>query len=589
MKWNRTHHCGELNAKEIGKEVILMGWVHRRRDHGGLIFIDLRDREGITQVVLNPSENPDAHRIGHEIRSEFVLAVSGKVVERPSGTINSQLPTGEIEILLEGLEILNPSKALPFPIDEETDISEILRLKYRYLDLRRPFVQNIFIFRHQVVKGIRDFLNGHGFLEIETPFLTKSTPEGARDYLVPSRVNPGAFYALPQSPQIFKQLLMISGFERYYQVVRCFRDEDLRADRQPEFTQVDIEMSFIHEKDIITLMEELIRKIFLEIKGIELKKPFPQIPYIEALERFGTDKPDTRFGLELKDLSEVVRNVSFKVFIDALNNGGCVKGINAKSMGKISRKDIDGWVEKSKALGGKGLAWIKVTETGFDSPIVKFFKKETLEQMASILKATSGDLLFLVADQKKVVQTCLGGLRLALSEKLKICPKDIFEPIWVVDFPLVEYDPVEKRYSALHHPFTAPKEEDIGFLNAEPLKVRSRAYDLVLNGEEIGGGSIRIHQRDIQKKVFNLLNMTEEESQSKFGFLLEALEYGAPPHGGIAIGLDRLIMMMSGTESIRDVIAFPKTQKAICPLTDAPNKISKKQLKELHINLNHVK
>lgn len=587
-KFNRSHSCGALTTQQVGEKVHLSGWVHRRRDHGGLIFLDLRDREGITQVVFNPATDTEAHQVAHEVRNEFILSVSGEVVRRPEGTINPQVKTGEIEILADSIQILNPSKPLPFSIEEESDVSEFVRLKYRYLDLRRPSLQKIFKMRHRAVRSFREFLHRQGFLEIETPFLTKSTPEGARDYLVPSRVNPGTFFALPQSPQLFKQLLMISGFERYYQVVRCFRDEDLRADRQPEFTQVDIEMSFIDEEDILDLMEDLVATVFRETKGIELHRPFQRISYTQALNRYGTDKPDLRFGLELEDLSAVVQNGKFKVFQDALKQGGCVKGLNAKGLAQISRRELDEWVEKAKALGAKGMAWIKVSHKGFDSPIVKFFEPDLLDQISAQLKGEEGDLLFFVADQPSVVHQTLGHIRLSLSEQKGVVDQNQFSPVWVTDFPLFEFDPADKRYVAIHHPFTAPKEEDIPFLDSDPLKVRSRAYDLVLNGQEVGGGSIRIHHQEMQKKIFALLKMEEEESRKRFGFFLDALEFGAPPHGGIAFGLDRLMMLLSGSESIRDVIAFPKTQKAICPLTEAPSKVDAKQLKELHIKIDRV-
>ncbi len=585
---NRTHSCGALTIQDVGKTVRLLGWVHRRRDHGGLIFLDIRDREGITQVVFNPETAPDSHQIAHGVRSEFVLAVSGEVIKRPEGTVNPQLNTGEIEIVGNDIKILNPSNPLPFSIEEETDVSENIRLKYRYLDLRRPSLQKNFLLRHKAVRNFREFLHHHGFLEIETPFLTKSTPEGARDYLVPSRVNPGTFFALPQSPQLFKQLLMISGFERYYQVVRCFRDEDLRADRQPEFTQVDIEMSFADEEALMGLMEKLIATVFRETRGVTLNLPFPRYSYTEAIARFGSDKPDIRFGLELKDVSALVKKGKFKVFVDAIEQKGCVKGINAKGMAKISRKELDEWVEKAQGFGAKGMAWIKITENGYESPIVKFFDPKDLDLIASQLEGKKNDLLFFVADQFSIVHQTLGNIRLLLGQKLNCIDPNQFSPLWLTDFPLFEMDPIENRLIAVHHPFTSPREEDLALLESDPSKVRSRAYDLVLNGHEVGGGSIRIHRPEIQRKIFDLLKIGKEEAREKFGFLLDALEYGSPPHGGIAFGLDRLMMLLCGTESIRDVIAFPKTQKAICPLTEAPNKVDKKQLKELHIKLNRV-
>jgi aspartyl-tRNA synthetase len=581
----RSHHCQELTARAIGQEVVLMGWVQRRRDHGGVIFVDLRDREGITQVVFNPTVSQEVHDKAQVLRNEYVIAVRGKVEHRPEGMTNPQLFTGEIEVLVTELRILNAAQTPPFMIEDQVDASETVRLKHRHLDLRRAALQKNIMLRHKATASIRSFLNNAGFLDIETPVLTRSTPEGARDYLVPSRVNPGSFFALPQSPQLFKQLLMISGFDRYYQIVKCFRDEDLRADRQPEFTQVDMEMSFIGEEDVMAISEGLMASLFRDSIGVDLQPPFERLTYDEAIQRFGLDKPDLRFGLELEEISDIVARSDFKVFASVVNNGGIVKALNAKGCSHFSRKEIDDLTEYVSVYRAKGMAWIKVKEDAWQSPIAKFFSDEEKAALTARLDMAPGDIVFFVADQPKVVNESLGHLRNHLGQKLGLIDPKEFRFVWITRFPMMEYDENAKRFEALHHPFTAPLDEDFDDLARQPEKVRSRAYDLVLNGTEIGGGSIRIHQPEMQKAVFQALGLAEAEYQEKFGFLLSALESGAPPHGGIAFGLDRILSMLCGSESIRDVIAFPKTQRAACLLTNAPSEASKAQLEELHLRV----
>lgn len=584
----RTKHCNALRAADVGGEVVLMGWVQRRRDHGGVIFIDLRDREGLTQVVFNPEYNPAVHEKAHDIRNEYVLAVRGRVEHRPEGMTNPNLSTGEIEVMVNELKILNTAKTPPFMVEDDIDVNENIRLQHRHIDLRRPKLQKNIIMRHKAAAAVRNYLNSQEFLEIETPFLTRSTPEGARDFLVPSRLNPGNFYALPQSPQLFKQLLMVSGFDRYYQIVRCFRDEDLRADRQPEFTQIDLEMSFVGEDDVMAIAEGLVAAVFREVLGKEVAIPFERMSYADALARYGLDKPDIRFGLELGDITDIVANSGFKVFADAVKKGGIVKALNAKGCAGFTRKEIDDFTAFVAVYRARGLAWIRVKEDEWQSPITKFFTDEEKRAMAERLDMKPGDLVFFGADQPTIVNEALGHLRNHLGRKLGLIDDSIFRFLWVTDFPLMEYDETEKRYQAMHHPFTSPAEEDYDKLEADPLHIRSRAYDMVLNGSEIGGGSIRIHQKELQVRVLKSLGLSQAEYENKFGFLLSALESGAPPHGGLAFGFDRLMTILCGCSSIREVIPFPKTQKGACLLTEAPSSASKAQLDELGLRVRAI-
>ena len=584
MNNERTHDCGTLSDSHIGETVTLCGWVHTRRDHGGLIFVDLWDKYGMTQVVLNPQIDQLAHDHAQSLRGNFVIAITGKVRARPNDMVNTKLKTGKIEVYVDELHILNPSETPPISPWEPQDTSEVLRLKYRFLDLRGPVLQRNLKTRYDITRVARNELHRNGFMEIETPVLTKSTPEGARDYLVPSRLNPQKFYALPQSPQLFKQILMVSGMDRYFQIVKCFRDEDLRFDRQPEFTQIDIEMSFGSEKFIFQMLEEMMAEIYKEILDVKIDTPFPVLKYQDAIDRFGTDKPDMRFDMEIVDLGEIVRGTSFKVFAQVLESGGQVRALNVKnSADTLSRKILDDLTEIAKTYGAKGMAWIKVQKDGLQSPIIKFFEQEMLDQMLKALGSQPGDTVVFIADTPKIVADALAHLRLALGKQLNLIDesKNVFT--WVTEFPLVEYDETEKRYTAMHHPFTAPREEDLDKFESDPGSIKARAYDLVLNGNEIGGGSIRIHQKEAQEKMFKLLGIGQEEAESKFGFLLDALKYGAPPHCGIALGLDRITMLLTGAGSIRDVIAFPKTQKATCLMTQAPSEVDPKQLRELRL------
>jgi len=584
LRLKRTYFCGSLTKEDTGKTVVLAGWVRKRRDHGGLIFIDLSDKWGIVQLVFNPQENPEPYGQAHSLRDGWVISLRGHVSLRPAESVNPGISTGEIEVLVEEMEILNPCLPLPFPPEDKIEVGEEVRLRYRYLDLRRPVMQRNLSLRYRVTKAIRNFLDGKGFMEIETPFLTRSTPEGARDYLVPSRVNPGQFYALPQSPQLFKQVLMVAGVDRYFQMARCFRDEDLRADRQPEHTQVDIELSFIQEEDIFKLIEEMLSLLFQEILGISLPTPFPKLVYQEAMRRYGTDKPDLRFGMELIDLSSLISSGNFRVFNDVLAKGGQVKALRVPGGGSFSRKKLDDLKSWVTLYGASGISWILLRGKKIASPLTNYFSQDILKEVIAQMEAEPGDAIIFVADKSEVVAAALGQLRLHLARELNLIPGDKYQPVWIIDFPLFEFDS-QGRLTPLHHPFTSPQEEDLPKLKKAPTKVRARAYDIVLNGEEIGGGSIRIHQRKIQENILKLLGIDEVEARDKFGFLLEALSFGAPPHGGIALGLARLVMILAGEPSIREVIPFPKTQRAICLLTRAPSSVTRDQLKELHIQV----
>jgi aspartyl-tRNA synthetase len=581
--WKRSHYGGELRAADEAGTVTVMGWVHTRRDHGGVIFVDLRDRTGLVQVVFHP-DSPAAFAVAEELRSEYVVAVRGRVAHRTPETVNPNLPTGEIEVVAAEATLLNRCRSLPFQIDGSENVAESTRLKYRYLDLRRPEMQARLLFRHRLTKTVRDYLDQHGFIEIETPVLTKSTPEGARDYLVPSRVSPGHFYALPQSPQLFKQLLMVAGFDRYFQIVRCFRDEDLRADRQPEFTQIDMEMSFVQPDDVMAVTEGMLAAA-AAVCGIEVPRPIPRITYDDAIRRFGIDRPDMRFALELAEVTDAIRGTQFKVFREAVEKGGIVKVLRLPDGERLSRKDLDNLPEIVAPYGAKGVAWVRLTPNGWQSPIAKFLTDAERAAIERTCGAAPGDLLLFVAAAPKVVNDSLANLRLKLADQLGMIPSDRYAFVWITDFPLVEYSPEDKRYVAVHHPFTSPREEDLDRLESDPLSVRALAYDIVLNGTELGGGSVRIHRPEIQSRLFQLLGISETEAREKFGFLLDALAFGAPPHSGIALGLDRIAMLLSGGTSLRDVIAFPKTQRAVCLMTEAPSAVDARQLRELGLKL----
>ncbi|HEY8475324.1 MAG TPA: aspartate--tRNA ligase [Chloroflexota bacterium] len=581
----RTHTCGELRAANIGESVLLQGWVHRRRDHGGLVFLDLRDRWGITQVVVNPQHAPEAHRVASEVRAEYVVEVRGTVARRPEGTENPKLATGEVEVIVDALDVLNPSLPLPFSVADEGEVNETVRLEYRYLDLRRPRMTRNLLLRHQVIRFIRDFLDARGFVEVETPMLVKSTPEGARDFLVPSRLHPGEFYALPQSPQQLKQLLMVAGVDRYYQIARCFRDEDLRADRQPEFTQLDLEMSFVDREDIFQLIEPLFTEITRRFTNKRIITPFPRLTYQEAMERYGTDKPDLRYDLPLVDLSDLLRETPFLVFREALERGGAVKGLRVPGAGGLSRKQLDDLVALARAQGAKGLAWAAIEGDNVRSSFAKNLRPEETSAIVERLGAVSGDLLLLVADERGIVNATLGALRVEMARRMNVIDPDLFAWVWVTDFPLLEWNEEEGRWDAVHHPFTAPLDEDLPLLDTDPAAVRAKAYDIVCNGWELGSGSIRIHRRDVQQRIFELLSLRPEEIEERFGHMLRAFQYGAPPHGGIAPGIDRLIALLAGEETIREVIAFPKNQSAVDLMLKAPSPVSERHLRQLHIGV----
>ena len=584
--YGRTEYAGRIDEKYVGKKVVVKGWVSKRRDLGNLIFIDVRDRMGVVQCVFSGEKNNELHELASTLRNEFVISIEGEVVLRNENTVNDKIATGKVEIIADKLEILSKAKTLPFVLDDASLSSEELRLKYRYLDLRRTELAEVLHLRSKITKATRDYLDNNMFVDVETPILTKSTPEGARDYLVPSRVHPGEFYALPQSPQLFKQLLMVAGFDRYYQVARCFRDEDLRADRQPDFTQIDMEMSFMSQEEILTMIEGLIAHVMKEVKGIDVVTPFPRLDYEEAMERFGSDKPDTRFGMELKDVSDLVKNLDFKVFSNAVEQGGAVKCIVAKGCAEqYSRKDIDALGKYVANYGAKGLAWVKVTEEGLNGAIAKFFTDEVAQELVVRVDAEVGDIILFAADSKKVCYASLGALRQKLAADLDLIDKEKYNYLWVVNWPLLEYDEERGKYSAAHHPFTMPKIEDVELLGTAPEKAYAQAYDIVLNGYELGGGSIRIYDKDVQSSMFKALGFSEEEAKSQFGFLLDAFEYGVPPHGGCALGLDRFVMLLAGRDNLRDTIAFPKTAAAADPMTQAPSPVDLEQLLELNIAL----
>jgi len=583
-EWRRTVYCGLVDENLIDNEVVIMGWVSRRRDHGGIIFLDLRDREGLLQIVINP-DNKEIFSLAQSIRNEYVVAVKGIVQKRPQGTENPKIKSGFVEVKANSLKILNDSKTLPFQLDEYLDVGEEIRLKYRYLDLRRPKLQQNLLLRDKIIYSMREFLHNNGFIDLETPFLAKSTPEGARDYLVPSRVNPGKFYALPQSPQIFKQLLMVAGFDRYYQIVRCFRDEDLSSDRQPEFTQLDIEMSFIDRDDLLSLLEAMFKKVLNDVLGIEIKIPIDRLTYDEAIDKYGTDAPDVRFGMHLKSIENLLIDCSYNVFSEALKQNGIIRGFKLEGASHFSRKDLDEINRFVISMGAKGLSYIRVSENSNVSSLSKHLGNDKINEIVKFFDGKIGDIIFIMAGDKDIMNLSLAKTRVMLAKKMNLIKDNTYSFVWVVDFPLFEWNKDEKKYDAMHHPFTSPRDEDVRFFDEDPLRIKAKAYDLVLNGQEIGGGSIRIHRSDIQSKMFKTLGLTEDQIEKKFGFFVEALRYGTPPHGGIAFGIDRIVSIFTNSDSIRDVIAFPKTQKAVCLMTDTPSTVDEKQLKELFIKI----